>query len=144
MNEFMWGLQIHSSHQMLILTMRDCLLNQSEANGPRRDHVTFATLWTCRPKRRIFYCIIANERAWIQLRSDFKLLRCILNIDSPENRLAECLVRLYSHPTSSGAQFACSKTDDELTSCGFWRSESCLQSLQNTKEVIANLTRLFG
>ena len=24
--------------------MRDCLLNQSEANGPRRDHVTFATL----------------------------------------------------------------------------------------------------
>ena len=25
---------------MFMLTMRYCLLNQSEANGPRRDHVT--------------------------------------------------------------------------------------------------------
>ena len=76
--------------------MRDCLFNQSEANGPRRDHVTFATPVDLSDKTQDFlvYCIIANERAGIQLRSDFKLLRCILNIDSPENRLAECLVRL--------------------------------------------------
>ena len=36
------------------VTMRDCLLNQSEANGPRRNHVTFVTLVNLSAKTQDF------------------------------------------------------------------------------------------
>ena len=67
--------------------MHDCLLNQSEANGPRLDHMMFL-LSAC----RIFY----RQRESVdptEMRSDFGLLGWILNIDSPENCITECSVQ---------------------------------------------------
>ena len=50
-----------------------------------------------------------------EMRSDFGLRGFTLNIDSPENRLAEGSVRFIYNEQCS---VAFSETDDVLTSCG--------------------------
>ena len=51
-----------------------------------------------------------------EMRSEFGLLGCILNIDSPENCLAECSVRfIYIQRSGTWLDFR------RWTSCGFWR-----------------------
>ena len=70
--------------------------------------------------------------------SDFGLLGCILNIDSPENRLVECSVRFIyiQHRAALGWLFA----TGEMWVLTVWElfAIAC-----TSKEVIANLIRLF-
>ena len=65
------------------------------------------------------------------MRSDFGLLGCILNIDSPENRLAECSVRFIyiQHRAALSWLFGDGQAVD--SACA-------------SKEVIANFIWLFG
>ena len=63
----------------------------------------------------------------------------------PRESLGRMFSSVHLHPTSSGAQLAFRRR----TRCGFWRSESCLQSLvyggpqvQNTKDIKRNTFEL--
>ena len=64
------------------------------------------------------------------MRSDFGLLGCILNIDSPDNRLAKCSVRFIymQHQAALGWLFGGGRAVD--SACA-------------SNEVITNLIRLF-
>ena len=78
-----------------------------------------------------------------EMRSDFWLLGWILNIDSPENHFAECSVRyIYiQHWAVLGCLFGDRWRTDELWVLTVWElfAITC-----TSKEVIANLIRLFG
>ena len=76
------------------------------------------------------------------MRSNFGLLGCILNIDSPENHLAECSVRFIyiQHRAVLGCLLWGEQPTDELWVLTAWE----LFAIACTpKEVIANLIRLF-
>ena len=77
-----------------------------------------------------------------EMHSDFGLRGFTLNIDLPENRLAECSVRfIYIQRAVLGCLFGDGRRTDELWVLTVWElfAIAC-----TSKEIIANLIRLFG
>ena len=134
--KFLWGLMslTRSDVNVNFSYMRNCLLHQSEANGPRLDHMTFL-LSAC----MIFF----RQRGRVdptEMHTDFGRLGCILNIDSAENRLAECSVRFIYIQQRCPVGFSETTTYWQAVGSDVWElfAIAC-----TSKGVIANLIRLF-